>query len=502
MTEQRPNLSEDIPASPFWIPVLRFGLGGILLVFFLTVTLHYEYTPDDTYIYLQYARNIASGGGFAFNAGTPSDGVTGPLWVLLIAVGARVGLDPFVVAKTFDVLFASLSVILIQFVALQVTRNRFYSFFAAVFLGFDAWFLRWAGSGMETSMAMFLVLMTAWNLVKRDAPLAAFTAGLLTLVRPEGFLFFLLVLGKAWEFGRDRGTAARTLGTAVTFYSMVVGPWIVYALLTFGTLVPNTFAAKTFEASSLIDSFHAVVSSAGILVGSQALMTAFFAAGLVLAIRKRGIRFVWKEAAPALVVLTVLVGYTILGTKMISRYLLLVIPLIIVYGLWGLGQLEAYFRISFPRMVVILAAAAVLGTVQNTALFATRAIPHMVNFTRGMENCFRPMAYWLRTNADPDAVILARDVGLIGYVSERTVYDTPGLVTPTLRKAFAGRSDAEAISARAYESVTRPQFIIHRAETRETLHLGFLEPIMTLEFPGLGIGSPSPVYYTLYRTRQ
>ena len=33
---------------------------------------------DDTWIHLQYAQNIASGGGFSFNAGEPSPGSTAP----------------------------------------------------------------------------------------------------------------------------------------------------------------------------------------------------------------------------------------------------------------------------------------------------------------------------------------------------------------------------------------------------------------------------------------
>ncbi len=492
-------LSEDIPESPFWIPVLRFGIAGVLMVFYLTVTLHYQYTPDDTYIYLQYARNIAQGDGFAFNAGSPSDGITGPAWVLLIAAGTRVGLDPYVVAKTFDVLFASLSIILIQLVALHVTRNRFVSFFAAVLLGFDAWFLRWAGSGMETSLAVFLVLMTTWNLQKRDTALAAFTAGLLTLVRPEGALYAVVVLAKAWEYGRERGATARTLSYAALFFGVVVLPWFAYALATFGSVLPNTLGAKTFEASSLVDSWRAVVRSAETLGASQLLATLFLIAGVGLAVRREGLRAVWRDVAPVAVVIAVLAGYTILGTKMISRYILLLTPLVIVYGLWGFQRIEEYFRIPFRRTVVILAVAGLITTVQNAVVFAVRAIPHMVNFTRGMEGCFRPIAYWLQNNAEPGAVVLARDVGLLGYVSGRTIYDTPGLVSPTLRQAFAGRTDAEAVAARAYEPVVHPQYIVLRAPTRETLPLSFLEPIMTLEFPGLGIGAPEPVYYTLYR---
>ena len=84
----------------------RYGPAFIVALFYVTVVFHYSYTPDDTYIYLQYAKNLANGNGFSFNANSPSYGITGPLWVLLIAGGVKAGLDPLIVAKTFDLLFA------------------------------------------------------------------------------------------------------------------------------------------------------------------------------------------------------------------------------------------------------------------------------------------------------------------------------------------------------------------------------------------------------------
>ena len=40
---------------------------------------------DDTFIHLQYARNLRAHGEIAFNHGEPSLGATSPLWMLLLA---------------------------------------------------------------------------------------------------------------------------------------------------------------------------------------------------------------------------------------------------------------------------------------------------------------------------------------------------------------------------------------------------------------------------------
>ena len=44
-----------------------------------------ELRHDDAYITFQFARNLATGGGFAFNPGDPVFGTTTPLFTLLLA---------------------------------------------------------------------------------------------------------------------------------------------------------------------------------------------------------------------------------------------------------------------------------------------------------------------------------------------------------------------------------------------------------------------------------
>ena len=177
-----------------WRLVLQYGIGAIVLVFFVTTSLHFRYTPDETYVYLQYGRNIARGEGFSFNAGTLSYGVASPLWALLIAAGTKLSLDPYVVAKTLDIVFASFSIIGVMAFAFVLIRDRIYALAAAWMFSFDAWFLRWSGSGVETSLALLLVLLTLWYAYKKEYLTSALVAGLLTLVRPEGALLFVAVL--------------------------------------------------------------------------------------------------------------------------------------------------------------------------------------------------------------------------------------------------------------------------------------------------------------------
>src|SRR5690242_1575132 len=77
-------------------PVTRIEKFGLAVALLLALALMWPvrgYLTDDTFIHLQYARNVATGRGFVFNAGEPVYGSTSPLWVALIADGMTLGFD-------------------------------------------------------------------------------------------------------------------------------------------------------------------------------------------------------------------------------------------------------------------------------------------------------------------------------------------------------------------------------------------------------------------------
>ena len=58
---------------------------------------------DDSWIHLQFARNLAEGAGFSFNPGRPVAGSTAPLWTLLLGAGAAVASASLGMAKVLGV---------------------------------------------------------------------------------------------------------------------------------------------------------------------------------------------------------------------------------------------------------------------------------------------------------------------------------------------------------------------------------------------------------------
>ncbi len=498
-TEDSP---EELKRRPLlWSLVVRFGFVPIIVLFYLTVALHFDYTPDDTYIYLRYAKNLVEGGGFSFNDGEPSSGITGPLWVFMIAAGTTGGLDPYIVAKTLDLLFASLSIFLVYAVAYGILRDRIFAFAAACMVATDSWVLRWAGSGMETSLGVLLTLLVFWYVYRGEYVVASLVSGILTLVRPEGVLLFALVQIDYGFLKRDPVAFRRMALRSILAYSVILAPWMLYATLTFGTPIPNTFAAKSASFFSFETLLRVAGSEARIVLSTQAVSVAGLILGLVIALRRR---IPWQalriEIFPLFWVLALLLFYVSANIQVVSRYLLPATPIIAIFGIWGVKKMQEFWKLEWRWTVTLLISIFVLSTAQNVMVYSNAVIPHMRGFTEGMNGCLKPIGYWLRENSPPGAIVLTPDIGIVGYISERRIFDTDGLVAPEMKRAFSGVGFEEGMKERRYESVLLPDYIVDRSDRPEWLAAPDLVPVMTREFLSNALAKTGPVYYTLYKS--
>ncbi len=499
MTEDHSHYTEQEEYSPFWRFVLKYGISIVVGLFYGTAVLHFDYTPDDTYIYLQYAKNLVGGDGFSFNAGVPSYGVTGPFWTLLIASGTKVGLDPYMVAKTLDLFFASVAIVLLYLLAFAIVRDKIYALIVAWIFSFDAWFLRLTCSGMESSLAVLLTLLTVWNSYRKEYAVATFVAAILSLVRPEGVLLFFVVLIDIFLNTRVRASAWKKIISSFALFSIIIIAWLLFAYVHFGTTVPNTLQAKSTQGFSFAVLWFTLFSMLKIIGATQIVLVLAAIVGLIVVVRKEGWLKIKEDAFPLLWVIALPLFYIVMNVQVVSRYLLPTTPFLVLYGVWGIKQLELSFVLSPHRALIVLVAITGLSLAANQYVYRAKVVPHTQNFTLGMNECLKPIGYWLRSNAKEGATVLAPDIGVLGYVSGRNFYDTAGLISPPVKKAFAGVSYDEGMLQRRYAEVIHPDYIVDRSPTPERLTTDSLRPVMTRTFSGLGLTKSDLVYYTLYK---
>jgi 4-amino-4-deoxy-L-arabinose transferase-like glycosyltransferase len=172
-------------------------LAAAAILFISDTVQKIPYTADDTFIYMQYARNISSGNGFSFNAGEPSYGITSPFWVIILTIPYFLGINAFWFSKILDLICAVLAVIMFYRLAKILFTGEsgsFLSLLAASLFVLNIWFIRWSFTGMETNLAVLTVLLILFSYYKKSYAICFFLLGLFFLIRPEGFVLFMDVL--------------------------------------------------------------------------------------------------------------------------------------------------------------------------------------------------------------------------------------------------------------------------------------------------------------------
>jgi len=485
---------------PFLRKAVKYGLGLIVLIFYATVLLHFPYTPDDTFIYLQFAKNVLRGGGFAFNAQEPTYGVTSPLWTFIIAAGGGLRLDPYFVAKLLDLVFASLALIVFYLLAVEIIRERLVAFLATFVFSGNVWFIRWAATGMETSLSVLLLLLTVLYCLRNEYLQAALACSFLTLVRPEAALLFILLLIDAFLNTIEKRHAGKLAIGCTLIFLLIVGPWMVFAQKEFGTLVPNTVTAKTGFGFSLVD-----IAATGRDIMKTAATSNVLELVLVLGfvgwrIKRREYGELRNHFLPLAWMFLLPLVYLGAEVGVVSRYLLLLLPLVCVYGYFSLKNTLERFRAVSPYRLSAVLVVTTLLLIQNQYVYQKHVKSHMDRFAEGVEECLRPIAEWVRDNTPPGTVIVSPDVGAIGYWSDRKLCDLAGLITPEMKRLRRqGLTYDDIMTKHLFIPICYPEYVIDRAVVPERLADEQLTPLYTRRFYGLGLAKPEVQFYTLYR---
>jgi hypothetical protein len=117
---------------------------------------------DDAYISFRYAENLARGQGLVFNVGERVEGYTNFLWVILLAIPARLGLDLVVSSKVLGGVFALATLWTLGTLHPgSGARPRARNLAAPGLLLTNTAFFLWAVHGLETAMFAFWITLGA-----------------------------------------------------------------------------------------------------------------------------------------------------------------------------------------------------------------------------------------------------------------------------------------------------------------------------------------------------
>ncbi|MBU0984815.1 MAG: hypothetical protein KKA42_13150, partial [candidate division Zixibacteria bacterium] len=208
--------------------------------------------------------------------------------------------------------------------------------------------------------------------------------------------------------------------------AVIVGPWLLFAYFYFGSIIPNSVAAKLalysrFGAGSVWDRLVYLMSWHNPLGW---IMFALAIPGLWWLHKK-----VLSGRLEAIWILMMLAFYVFSNTLLFFWY---VAPLYPVYLLlvaasvpWAVERLR-FNVIRERKLAPFVYALMVLVLLAG----CYRPVMYYRDFQESMTHVHREVGLYLKTRAAENDLVAAEDIGLMGYLSGLRILDRDGLVSP------------------------------------------------------------------------
>lgn len=403
-------------------------------------------TVDDAYIIFRYARNIAEGAGYVYNPGQWVLGTTAPLYTLLLAGLAAIGLEDLPrVAWALNAMLDAASAALLYLGTARVA-GRLAGLLAGSLFALAPMSIAYSAGGMETSFFVFLLGSSFWAAICNRINVAVAAVALGTLTRPEAVILVgLLLLGLALQQRRIPIRPA-------ILYAAILAPWVAFASWQFGSPLPQSMTAKAVvytvnpvaNPAALVLHAGMPAQSVFLLGGSAPLPQALALAATLLlpvqvALAYGGARRLvahdrlllpWVLFPVVYVLAYAVAGFR--GVRMFPWYLAPLTPFYLVLLTSGIPPLAKAVRARFGGgdRAVVAAAAGLLALWWVPGLVSAERVGYPVGFSTERERAYRELATDYSSEWGSGTVVAAPEIGAIGYYIRGEILDTAGLVTP------------------------------------------------------------------------
>jgi hypothetical protein len=441
---------------------------------------------DDAMITIKFDKNLADGFGLVHNLGDGHvQGFTSALSVLVPMPGELIwhGGGFFVIRLVSLACFA-LAAIYAYRIACEFGLGRWPIAFVLAYLALDQNQVFYGVAGMETQIAVGVLLAGMYYVLVEDYPKSGVALGLAVLARPD----FVLWVAPAYVFLIIRNHRQALRAAAIS--AAIVAPWLIFTWAYYGSPIPNTVDAKDTAfvpdfpglthpgawASFLGDQLSANVHdwklfapfwedgflthaplAYGAAKGIALIVAALAIVGAVSTLRRASwlpaIAYVLLFAAYKVVYLTF--GY-------FEWYGGPAVAVLVLMAAIGLDRVCRWVSAAAPGgfrpAVVAVVPALLLALVYAWPLPYRTVVEARVQ--HDIENQVRdPLGRYLGDAVRPGESITSESAGYVGYYSNGTLYDYPGLESKTVVRLLRKARDNGA-AAHPLTRVSSPQGIV------------------------------------------
>jgi len=421
----------------------RKTISIIILIIFITILMRgllvylSNYTADDAFITFRYAENIASGKGFVYNEGERVLGTSTPLYTLLLALLAKLGLPIVLLARIINIGADCLTGVLLFLLLRQFKLGV--ATFAALFYVLFPRVIVWSVSGMETSLYVLLLVTSLYFYCKENFNLTFLFLGLTFLTRVDGIILGLAIL---IHFVLQY----KKFPTKIILGSLgVILPWLIFSFIYFGSPIPNSVPGKkALYSASVWETPKWRIFWEFLFLKTQ---IGWPLLGLSLA---GAYQVLTKAKSYAIIVLWTLLYFFFFFFAETKIHMWYYVPFYLGYLILVALGLDFVFekaneiwrrwlefsqnRIRVFNSIKILGVGLLSVIMIFAGLIYFQQIHRTYKFVAaeqvGLEGIHKEMGLWLLENTEPGDTVCAEDIGYLGYYSGRYILDQDGLISP------------------------------------------------------------------------
>jgi len=406
------------------------------------------YMSDDAFISFRYASHLADGLGPVWSPGDRVEGYTNFGWVLALATGQKLGIDPRYGARLLGFAGAIATVAMIPLLVAQLraawtARWWLVAGGAALATALNTGFVIWTFGGLEVTAVAFLLAAALTALLweertERRPWLSALLFAAAAITRPDSVVVFALAgAAKTARVATTRSRRdARDLALWAAVFALPFAAYWGWRWSYYGHFYPNTYYLKT---DRNVDFLHRGWLYAWHWISRYSMWLAL--AALFGAWQER--RNAYRPLTTLLVVVGGWTAYVALLTggdwMPYFRFFAAMLPLAYVLMLEGalrifdalLDARAAPRRWALPALAVFAAAVAITAIAPRDAARARQpeafagshgVLPGSVN----MEGQ-REIGLWLRDNLPADEAVAQIATGIVPYYSDLPTIDMLGV---------------------------------------------------------------------------
>jgi len=449
--EQSPSLSRDRARADVMLRGFIAAAVAARLVFWTTTNRMFE----DGLTTITHARNVPLGLGLVHHAGEGNvHGFTSAIGVLIPLAGELVHQGSGMLAMRVASLIAvCIALVYARLICRDLRLGAFPTAFVLAYLAFDQNMIFYGMSGMETQVAVTVILGGVYHVRRQDLVASGIWLGLAPLARPEFVLWVAPALAYLALANLRRGIAAGGIAGAI------VAPWIVFTTAYYGSPIPNTVVAK-----AAVSPIPAILSNGSPLPWLEWLFGQVTGHIELLLYHFEPFHEVWSTAAaplpgPVLIVIAVVVADLFAIGLVASRQVagwwpaLAFVGLFFAYRVYFIPTINYYdwYLPPFLALVMIVVAAGLQRIyvwrpmiTKSLSVALAFAFAMHVPFSFGVESKVQAVENEVRTNVaaylkatvPPGESVTSESAGYIGFYGGVKLFDYPGLTSKTSVRAL------------------------------------------------------------------